>query len=296
MPRKAPGAKAKGLGAQLRVCRENAGLNLREAAEAVDWDKSTLSRLETGKRNMTVEEVAQLLGVYRVRGEARDELLAIVRTMDEPGWWDQGLQGLPKESLTLAEYESQAVRITNWAPLHIPGLLQTMDYARSWLLATGTDPAGAELRLTARLRRQQILNTELKYVAFIGESALGTPVGDPATSAKQLAVIREIGKRHNVSIRVVPNGVPPHEGQLGSFVVLEFASAPAVVLVELLRSSVFMDEEKQTEPYLETLPRLARVALSETESAQLITQVQARWKTHDGADSLEEVKLQRKQL
>jgi hypothetical protein len=48
-----PWRQAKGLGAQLRVCRENAGLNLRKAADAVDWDKSTLSRLETGKRNMT---------------------------------------------------------------------------------------------------------------------------------------------------------------------------------------------------------------------------------------------------
>jgi transcriptional regulator with XRE-family HTH domain len=291
VPRKAPGAKAKGLGAQLRVCREKAGLNLREAAEAVDWDKSTLSRLETGKRKMTVEEVAQLLGVYRVRGAAKDELLATVRTMDEPGWWDQGLQGLPKESLTLAEYEADAAQITNWAPLLIPGLLQTMDYARAWLIATGTDPGGAELRLTARLRRQQILNTGLKYTAFIGEPALRTPVGDAATSARQLAAIREIGKRRNVSIRVVPNGTGPHEGQLGSFVALEFTTAPPVVLVELLRSSVFMDDDRQTGPYLETLSRLTHVALSETESARLITGMQARWKTHDGAGGLEEVQL-----
>lgn len=289
MPRKAPGAKAKGLGAQLRVCRENAGLNLREAAEAVDWDKSTLSRLETGKRKMTVEEVAQLLGVYRVRGPARHELLATARTMDEPGWWDQGLQGLPKESVTLAEYESQATGITDWAPLLIPGLLQTMDYARAWMLVTGTDSGGAELRLTARLRRQQILNTDLNYVAFIGEPALRTPVGDAATSAKQLAAMRAIGKRRNVSIRVVPGAAGAHGGQLGSFVTLDFPSAPPVVVVELLRSSVFMDDERQTGPYVETLSRLGRVALSETESTRLITHMQARWKTHDQADGLEEI-------
>jgi len=289
VPRKAPGAKAKGLGAQLRACRENAGLNLREAAEAVDWDKSTLSRLETGKRNMSAEEVAQLLGVYRVRGEARDELLAIVRTMDEPGWWDQGLQGLPKESLALAEYEAGAERITNWAPLLIPGLLQTMDYARAWMLATGTSPAGVELRLTARLRRQQILGTGLEYAAYLGEAALKTSVGDAATTARQLATIREIGKRRNVSIRVVPSGAGPHGGQLGSFIALEFPSAPPVVVVELLRSSVFMDDERQTAPYLETLSRLARIALDETESARLITRMQTRWKLHDGAEGLEEI-------
>lgn len=291
MPRKSPGAKAKGLGARLRVCRENAGLNLREAAEAVDWDKSTLSRLETGKRNFTVEETAQLLGVYRVRGAERNELLAIARTMDEPGWWDQGLQGLPKESATLAEYESEATSITNWAPLLVPGLLQTMDYSRAWLLATGTELGGVELRLTARLRRQQILNTSTKYVAFVGETALLTSVGNPSVSAAQLAHMRQLGRRRNISVRVVPSIAGPHEGQLGSFLALEFAKAPSVVMVELLRSSVFMDEEPQTTPYFDTLSRLSSVALSETESARLITRLQTRWSDHDQADDLAKVEL-----
>jgi transcriptional regulator with XRE-family HTH domain len=86
------------LGALLRVCRENTGLNLREAAELVDWDKSTLLRLLTGKRNMTVEEVAQLLGVYRVRGAARGGILAIAGTIGEPSWWDQECGALPKST------------------------------------------------------------------------------------------------------------------------------------------------------------------------------------------------------
>jgi transcriptional regulator with XRE-family HTH domain len=184
MPRKAPGAKAKGLGAQLRLCREKAGLNVREAAEAIDWDKSTLSRLETGKRNMTVEEVAQLLGVYRVRGQLRDDLLATARTMDEPGWWEQGLWGLPKESATLADYESEAIRITDWAPLLVPGLLQTREYATAWMLADGIPVNAVEVRATARIRRQRILDSGVQYRAFVGEAALRAPVGNAATSAQ----------------------------------------------------------------------------------------------------------------
>jgi hypothetical protein len=95
--------------------------------------------------------------------------------------------GLPKSTTTLADYESEAIRITDWALLLIPGLLQTMDYSRAWMLADGIDPASIELRLTARLRRQHILTGDVKYVAFIGESALRTPVGGGASSAKQLA-------------------------------------------------------------------------------------------------------------
>lgn len=286
MPRKPPGARAKGLGSQLRICRENAEFNLREAAEALDWDKSTLSRLETGKRNLTVEEVAQLLGVYRVRGKVRDELLSIARTIDEPGWWDQGLQGLPKESAMLAEYESEATQIVDWAPLLVPGLLQTMDYSRAWLRATGSDPTGIELRITARLRRQQILHNSVNYVALIGETALRTRVGDAATCAGQLAAIRTAADRPNVSVRIVPSEADAHPGQLGSFLAMEFDAAPSVVLAELLRSSVFMDEYDQTAPYLEAVSRLSEVALSETESRQLLTRMQARRRNHGGANKL----------
>ncbi|QWF81304.1 helix-turn-helix domain-containing protein [Amycolatopsis sp. CA-230715] len=286
MPRKPPGVKAKGLGARLRVCREEAGLSLREASEAVDWDKSTLSRLETGKRNVNADEVAQLLGVFRVRGQVKKEIMALARTLEEPGWWDQGTEGLPKESVTLAEYEDMATRITDWAPLLIPGLLQTPDYLRAWLLSSGSNPAGIDARIAMRAKRQQILRTPLTYVAYLGEAALRTLVGDAATLARQLATLREVGRRDNVSIRVVPSNAGPHAGQLGSFMTLEFPSAPPVVLVELLRSSIFMDEQRQTEPYFATLPRLADVAMSETESARLITHLQTRLKDHGGAGSL----------
>lgn len=280
MPRKPPAVKAKGLGAWLRVCREEAGLSLREASEAADWDKSTLSRLETGQRNVSADEIAELLGVFRVRGQVKKEIMALARTLDEPGWWgrSEDVEGLPKESVTLAEYEGMAARITDWAPLLIPGLLQTPDYSRAWLLGTGDNPAGIDCRIAMRAKRQQILRTSLTYVAYLGEAALRTLVGDAATMARQLAALREVGGRDNVSIRVVPSAAGPHAGQLLTFLALEFPSAPPVVVVELLRSSIFMDEQRQTEPYLATLSRLADVAMNETESARLITQFQVRLK------------------
>lgn len=281
MPRKAPGVKAKALGTQLRICREDAGLNIRDAADAVDCDKSALSRLETGTRRTTVEEVAQLLGVYRVRGSLRDELLSAARSLDEPGWWgwDHGSGSLPKALVTFAECESEANLITNWAPMLIPGLLQTMDYARAWLLSTGTDPDRVDLLLATRLSRQRIMNDpSRRFVFFLGEASLVTPVGDAAVLARQLVAVREVGERPQVSVRVVPGGAGPHEGQLGSFVALEFASTAPLVLVELMRSSVFLDDEHQTRPYLGALRKLEALALSEPESMRRITDLQTRLK------------------
>jgi hypothetical protein len=262
----------------LRLCRENVGLNIRDAADALDCDKSASSRLETGTRRATVEEVAQLLGVYRVRGAVRDELLAAARSLDEPGWWgwEQALASLPKAMVTMVECEAEANRITNWAPMLVPGLLQTMDYARAWLLATGTDPGRVEMLLAARASRQRIMdNDSREFVFFLGEPALFTSVGEPAVLARQLVKIRQLGERRKVSIRVLPAGAGPHEGQLGSFVVMESPAAGPVVLVELMRSSVFLDDDHQTTPYLAALSKLDDLALSEEESARWITQVQA---------------------
>ncbi|WP_063713764.1 helix-turn-helix domain-containing protein [Amycolatopsis nigrescens] len=276
MPRKPLSAKMKSVGAQLRGCRESVGLLLREAAVLVEWDKSKLSRVENGERTINPEEAAHLLGVYRIRAQVREEILRVVRTLDEPGWWGQGqqdLEGLPKETSVLADYESEASRLSNWEPLMVPGLLQTMEYARAFLLGTGADPAGTDLRLAARFRRQQILNSGVKYVAFLGESALHTPVGDSALMARQLAWIKQTATRPNVLVRVVPTQVGPHGGQRGPFTVLEFPDAQPVVMAELLRSSVFIDEARQIAPYLETLMHLVSVALSETDSARLISRL-----------------------
>src|SRR5699024_10776828 len=106
------------------------------------------------------------------------------------------------------------------------------------------------------------------YTAYIGDSALCSSVGDAATMARQLAALRTVAGWSNVSVRVVPSNAEPHRGHLGPFHFMEFAAVPPVVLIELLGSSLFMDEPGQTQPYLTAVPQLANVALGETESAR----------------------------
>lgn len=125
--------------------------------------------------------------------------------------------GLARATTALASYETEATRVTDWASLIIPGLLQTADYARS--------------------------------------------------------------------CRIVPCNTRPHRGQICTFHQMDFADTPPVVLVELLWSSLFMDEPWQTTPYLEAVTQLANVALGETESIRLITYMQARWSDHGRASA-----------
>lgn len=266
MPRKSPGAKARGLGAELRLLRNSAGVTLKSASTSLGLSTQAVSRLETGKRNISVDEVAGLLALYGVTGLRREQLLTMARALDEPGWWELSMPGVTRESALLADYEEHATRITSWAPLLIPGLLQTMDYSRSFMLEDGLERAQVEARLTARLRRQARLDRpDVEYLALIGESAL--PGADDIQVAQLDALLRA-ADRANVTVRVVPTDVIPRQARLGAFILLE---SPVVVHVELARSGAFLDEPSFTDPYLALLGRVEKVALDERESVRCIS-------------------------
>lgn len=268
MPRKSPGARERGLGAELRVLR-GPDLSVTEAARRMGWHKTKLSNLENGKRNISPEEVAALCTIYGVTDTRRDELVERAKTV-EANLLERLLPGLPQESGTLASYEAEASRITSWEPLLIPGLLQTLDYARAFMLADGLDESEMEPRLLARLRRQQVLRGQVTYTALIGEAALHAHVGGPEVMAAQLRELATAAKRPNVTVRIVPNSAV-HPGMVGPFGLLEFPIASPVTHVEMLRSGVFL-EHGDAKPYLEAADRIAAVAMTATESRRLISQ------------------------
>lgn len=270
MPRKSPGAKAKGLGTELKILRERAGKKQADAARALSCSVQVISRLESGGRNISEHEVLVLLTVYEVEGPKREQLLMMARTMDDPGWWEHDMPGLTPTSATLVDYEERACRITSWAPLLVPGLLQTMRYSRAYMIDQGIAPGEVEGRLTTRLRRQhRIMRPDVEYRAIIGEPALSGMDRDVAV--EQLAALLTAGAQSSISIRVVPIDRLQYAGRIGGFLALELPDEEPVVHVELAASGVFLDEPILTAPYFDTLARVSGVALSETESAQWIS-------------------------
>ncbi|WP_433273955.1 helix-turn-helix domain-containing protein [Actinosynnema sp. CS-041913] len=261
MPRKTPGPKAKGLGGELRVLRKTAKVTLEQAAASIGLSKQVLSRLETGQRNIAPDEVAGLLGLYGVSGPRREQLLTMARTLNDPGWWELNAPGMTQESATLADYEDRAKRITDWSPLLVPGLLQTPDYARAFMLDDGVTPTEVEARLAARMRRQERLDRDdVHYTALIGEPAL---IGNDEIHREQLAALASAAERPNVTVRVVPTQSMPRLGRVGAFMILDVPPA-VVVHVEMARSGAFLDDEAFTTPYLRRAGRLSEVALSAT--------------------------------
>lgn len=268
--RKAPRARDRILGARLRaIRREQTNLSLEEAAALAQWSPSTMSRLETGKRHIFPEDVATLATIYELPIAQREELVEEARVGDSSGWWDRPLPGVPSEIGTMASYEADAFRLTDWSVTLIPGLLQTYEYAvglfRTFHFGTGD----LEMRWLARMRRQQILGT-LDYSAFIGESALRTPFGGRKAMCGQLEKLMRAPER-GIRIRVLAEHLPTYL-VTHSWLLMEFPNTTPVVTVEGIDGNVFLQDEA-AESYLPVLAELDKLALSAPASQALLRKI-----------------------
>jgi transcriptional regulator with XRE-family HTH domain len=150
--------RSRQVAAELRALRERAGLSGAEVAKLLGMSPSKVSRLETGITGRQIEDVAALLGLYKVPAATREELLDQVRRAEERGWWTRQ-PGLPKLWRTLIDFEAKATRVHNYEALVVPGLLQTAEYARAVILGIVPAITPAELKnlVAARMARQTVL-------------------------------------------------------------------------------------------------------------------------------------------
>ncbi len=157
MPKPKPVPLARGLAEGLRAARKASRLAMTEVADKLAWSQSTLSRIETGVRSASAEEVSALLAVYQVTGEHRDTLLEMAHDVDRPNWLETRQSGVSYQVRTLAQYEKEATRIIECSTTILPCLLQTPSYARASLVAVGASTAEIEASGEARLERQKVL-------------------------------------------------------------------------------------------------------------------------------------------
>jgi transcriptional regulator with XRE-family HTH domain len=283
MPRRPPGVRARGLGAELKELRAATGLSVRAVAERLGWTHSVVNRIELGKRKTTSEEVSALLVVYDVKGPERDRLLDLAREVEQPGWWETGQGGLPKQLPALIGFEATATRIVDAATVLVPGLLQTADYTREVMLSGLVSASEAEPLVAMRLGRQAVLSKREPptYLAIIDEAVLRRPVGGPEVMADQLRAIAKASSRTNVTVQVLPFDLGGHPGLDGAYLIMEFAKAPTIVHLEHKRSSLFVDEPEDVRPFIDATARLRQVALGADETRRFLASLTAEYEQQE---------------
>lgn len=208
--RNTPTERQRRLGAELRNLRVAAGLSTQYAAELLGLDRAKISNMEAGTRVTSPDRVRTLASNYDCSDGPYVEALVSMAEGPVRGWWEEYRGTLPSGLLDIAELEWHARRLLTGQIVHLPGILNTEDYARA-VFSAGLPPMSrleVELRVKHRMDRQQVLNEprSLPYVAYVHEAALGMLFGGRQTAHAQLEHICVMSERDNITVRVIPIG------------------------------------------------------------------------------------------
>src|SRR6266545_2967775 len=146
--------RARTLAAMLKAAREDRGVGKRDLARQLGRTHPTISRWESGETAVSAEDASAYLACLGVVGDERERILALARGHDEDDWLAPGPPGISQQLAGVMDCERTAIRITEFAPLGIPGVMQTSEYARVVIGIDDLPRADIETRVMARLARR----------------------------------------------------------------------------------------------------------------------------------------------
>lgn len=250
------------LGAELRHTREKAGLSQEELGRRLFVSGSFIGQLEAGTRRMQ-PEYARLLD------EALDTGSFFIRNCKAAA-----KSRHPEHFVEAAEAEGMAVAIRQYAPMLIPGLLQTAAYARA--VNHAYDPTATEETIeewvAGRMARTRLLDHPTKPVLWVvlDEAALRRVTGGRAVMAKALEHITELARCRRVIMQVLPFSAGAHTAMQGSIKLMDFDDAPPLAYFEGVRTGRLEDDPATVTRLKFAYELLAASALSPEKSLAMV--------------------------
>ncbi|MFG2270407.1 helix-turn-helix transcriptional regulator [Streptomyces chartreusis] len=250
-------------GAELKRRRENAGITQVELGSRVFVSGGYIGQFEQAIRKPQLD-VAQRI----------DE------SLQTDGIFERLWRKLIKEQpyteyfAHVAELERLATEICEYAPMVIPGLLQTPGYARAVFLASNPLAADEYIEelLMGRMERTRLLKdaTRPVYWAVLHEAALRIPVGSSEVMAGQLDHITALMRERKVLAQVLPSSAGAHP-EMGKMIkLMEFEDAPPTVYTEGVLSGNLLDDPAVVKRVRSSYDLLRATALSGEASLALI--------------------------
>ena len=253
------------LGAELRHRREAAGFSQEELGAPLFVSGSFIGQLEAGTRRMQPDQAQKLDEVLEAGGFFARNCVALKQSK------------YPDHFAEAAEAERLATTIKEYAPLLIPGLLQTEAYARAVFrggLPTATDQVVDDL-VTARLERAQLLAdpTTPLFWTVLDEALLRRRSGGAAVMAEALSHVAALARQHRVIVQVLPFSAGAHMALEGPLKLMSFSDAPSLAYLQGLDTGKLQDDPATVRHYELTYDLVAASALSPEASLALIESV-----------------------
>jgi transcriptional regulator with XRE-family HTH domain len=273
------------LGRELRKALMAADFSQQNMAARLGCSETRLSRIVTGRVDVTSEEVAALLALCGVVGERRDFLVRMARERSITAW------GKREQQAVLRSLRWDAESVVEYAAVALPELLWTDAYAEaviSRMIGVQDDEiaglVGTVNNDNAMLNRSQAPD----YEVILSEAALHLTVGSKQIMCEQLYQLLRHSMRPGITIRVVPLSVGAHAGLRGAFCVVTRPDLVVAAIEEVL-SIRFVDNAEDVQVYAAIMDKLRAVALKPAESRDLISTIVDEY--HEDAESDEVISV-----
>jgi transcriptional regulator with XRE-family HTH domain len=223
-----PDSDAVFLGKVLKKARIAAGLSQEALADEFGFERTVITKAESGYRPPSPP-------VAEAYARRFPELNALIEGGLIEDWADHVKQAggaSPKYFGKWADREKDATTLFYWAPVLVPGILQTESYARS-LLQTIPSDEPLDARLADRMDRQQVLSRSHPPVVsvIIAEQVLHRCVGSAQIMHEQLTYMADI-PYPKVVVQLIPAEVGAHPGLEGAVSIAEQDGGPTIVHLE----------------------------------------------------------------
>ncbi|MEV5706718.1 helix-turn-helix transcriptional regulator [Actinoallomurus sp. NPDC052274] len=258
------------VGKEIRRARESKQLTRAELAKTFPVSESLVASWENGRLIPKPEYLPHLissLGLPALILRILDDLVSREVAPEWLGKW------------TEAEADSSA--LLAFAPLVVPGLLQTDDYARAVLCLGKPAPLDLEGQVSVRLARQKVLTREDPplYHAVLDEAVIRRPVGGPEVMHDQLMRLVELSRRDHIIVQVIPFSVGAHAGFAGGPIELASIDGAEVAYVDNALRGDVIEKTEDVAAIRRLWQMLSAKALHEEASIELITKAAETWAT-----------------
>ena len=270
-----PTLRRRRLGAELKRCREAAGLTQENVSRHFEWHAAKVTRIETARVTVTARDVRDLLSLYGVTDpDYREALVELARQSRERTWWTDYRDIMRGAYIGL---EDGATSMRSWEPVVLPGLLQTEAYMRALMEAgRSTDaPQVIDRRVALRQQRQERRlggARPLTLSAIIDESVVRRVIGGLDVMNEQLERLIETAQLPNVTLQILPFDAGEHPFLGGSAALLEFPETTHldVVYLEGIAGDYYEEQPSEVARYRDELQRLSTKALDPRMTVKMI--------------------------
>ncbi|WP_330265985.1 helix-turn-helix transcriptional regulator [Streptomyces griseorubiginosus] len=247
---------------ELRLLRAGKGGSLRDVADRLGWDASTLGKMESGRSLGSPELVEALDQHYGTSGM----LLAL---------WELAVGDPTQFKEQYRRYmvlETEAHSLWHFGVSTVHGLLQSDGYARELLALGGAKGEELDQQVEARTGRRQLLEEEDAPVfrAVLAEAVLRTPLRDAGAWREQLEHLLEVAQWPNVTIQVLPQDAGMHGLVSSDVMFLKLLGGRTVVYLENALRGELVEEITSVERLHRAYDAMRDLALNPGESRKFI--------------------------